>query len=67
MHQSNVIILFAGEWLHKYFARAFGISNEPTPECLLDEMTLAGIAKYIASDKCQKIITMAGAGISTCK
>ena len=53
------------EWLKKFLARSLGISMEPPPVCLLEELTLAGIAKYIASDKCHKIITMAGAGIST--
>ena len=53
------------EWLRKYLARSLGISMEPPPVCLLEELTLEGIAKYIASDKCHKIITMAGAGIST--
>ena len=51
----------------KYFSRAMGISNEPPPESVLEEVTFEGIAKYIASEKCQKIVTMAGAGISTCE
>ena len=65
--RTSLCIFFSGDWLQKYFARAFGISNEPKPECLLEEVTFEGIAKYIASEKCQKIVTMAGAGISTCE
>ena len=56
-----------GDALHAYFQRALGISDEPPPESVLEEVTFEGIAKYIVSDKCQKIVTMAGAGISTCK
>lgn len=53
------------EWLRQYMVRALGISAEAKPESRLDEVTFEGIARYIASDKCQKIVTMAGAGIST--
>ena len=57
-----------GDWFRKYFEKALDInSDEPKPESLLEEVTFEGIAKYINSDKCQKIVTMAGAGISTCK
>jgi hypothetical protein len=34
---------------------------------ILDDSTLHGVVKYIQEKKCTKIITMAGAGISTCK
>lgn len=41
---------------------------EPGPvEKVLDEVTLDGVVKWIKSDRCKNIITMAGAGISTCK
>ena len=60
-------VCISGEWFQKYFSKALDISDEPKPESLLDEVTFEGIAKYIKSDKCQKIVTMAGAGISTCK
>lgn len=36
------------------------------PEQLLPELSFQGVIDYIKSGKCQKIITMAGAGISTC-
>lgn len=39
---------------------------EEEHEKLLSEFTLAGVAKYIRSKKVKRIITMAGAGISTC-
>lgn len=38
------------------------LSNKPT---VLDQMNLDGVANYIKAGKCNKIITMAGAGIST--
>ena len=31
----------------------------------MDEVSITGIVNYIKSDKCQKIVVMAGAGIST--
>ena len=37
------------------------------PEQRLPTVSLDGIAEYIKSGKCKNIITMAGAGISTCK
>lgn len=58
-------LISAGEWFQKYFSKALDISDEPKPESLLDEVTFEGIAKYINSEKCKKIVTMAGAGIST--
>ena len=63
--EEDAATLARREWLRKFLARSLGISGEPLPVCVLEELTLEGIAKYIASDKCHKIITMAGAGIST--
>jgi len=34
---------------------------------ILTQMNLDGIVEYIQAGKCRNIITMAGAGISTCK
>ncbi|XP_028398493.1 NAD-dependent protein deacetylase sirtuin-2-like isoform X2 [Dendronephthya gigantea] len=58
-------------FLQTLFAR-LGISKpgeqqqkEPEHEQVLDEVTFEGIAKYIQTGKCQNIVTMAGAGIST--
>lgn len=56
----------ATEWLSKFFKKAVDIKDEePKPESVLDEVSFEGIARYIASDKCKNIVTMAGAGIST--
>ncbi|XP_060572281.1 NAD-dependent protein deacetylase sirtuin-2-like [Ruditapes philippinarum] len=52
-------------WMRRYFAKSLGILFEDPPECLLDEVSFEGIARYIASDKCNKIVVMTGAGIST--
>ncbi|XP_053394179.1 NAD-dependent protein deacetylase sirtuin-2-like isoform X2 [Mercenaria mercenaria] len=52
-------------WLRRYFAKSLGICFEEPPECLLEEVSFEGIARYIASDKCSKIVVMTGAGIST--
>jgi NAD-dependent deacetylase sirtuin 2 len=46
--------------------KSLNISDEPKPESVLDEVSFEGIARYIKSDKCKNIVTMAGAGISTC-
>ena len=40
--------------------------NNEEKEKLLHEFTLHGIAKYILDGKAKNIVTMAGAGISTC-
>ncbi|XP_060572300.1 NAD-dependent protein deacetylase sirtuin-2-like isoform X2 [Ruditapes philippinarum] len=45
--------------------KSMNISDEPKPESVLDEVSFEGIARYIKSDKCKNIVTMAGAGIST--
>ena len=42
-------------------------NDEPQGKSLLDEVNFKGIAQYIKSGKCKKIVTLAGAGISTCK
>ena len=42
-------------------------NDEPQGKSLLDEVSFKGIAQYIKSGKCKKIVTLAGAGISTCK
>ncbi|GFO04060.1 NAD-dependent protein deacetylase sirtuin-2, partial [Plakobranchus ocellatus] len=61
----NKKILFpvSMETLSDFLARHMGIKENPP--CVLEELTLNGIAKYLASDKVKNVITMAGAGIST--
>jgi len=44
--------------------RRMGMDQE-TPPQVLSELSLKGVAEFIASDKCQNIIVMTGAGIST--
>lgn len=53
-----------------YLKRALNIAddkNKEKPEQLLETLTAEGVAKFINSEKCKHIVTMAGAGISTCK
>lgn len=57
--------------IRRYLAQKLGF-NEPTEpaipvEKVLDEVNLDGIVKWIKSARCKNIITLAGAGISTCK
>ncbi|XP_041352849.1 NAD-dependent protein deacetylase sirtuin-2-like isoform X2 [Gigantopelta aegis] len=51
-------------WLQNFMVSALHISATP-PEKLLPEVTIEGVAKYILSDKCNNVVTIAGAGIST--
>lgn len=56
----------------RYLALKLGIiSQEPEStepiEKVLDEVNLDGIVKWIKGNRCKNIITLAGAGISTCK
>lgn len=57
--------------IRRYLAQKLGFyepSEAPVPvENVLDEVTLDGIVKWIKSDRCKNIITLSGAGISTCK
>ncbi|XP_052275653.1 NAD-dependent protein deacetylase sirtuin-2-like isoform X2 [Dreissena polymorpha] len=53
------------QWFKDYMAFSMGIYFGPQSEPLLDEVTFEGIARYMASDKCTKIVVLAGAGIST--
>ncbi|BFZ07182.1 hypothetical protein BsWGS_10221 [Bradybaena similaris] len=49
--------------LTAYLAHSLALREKPKSK--LEELTLNGIAKYLMSDQCNNIITMAGAGIST--
>lgn len=61
------LILFCStaDSLTAYLAHSLALREKPKSK--LEELTLNGIAKYLMSDQCNNIITMAGAGISTCK
>ncbi|XP_065210597.1 NAD-dependent protein deacetylase sirtuin-2-like [Planococcus citri] len=60
------------ESVRRFFAETLGlgllgnlVKEKPAPPIVLDEANLDGIVKFINSEKCKHIITMAGAGIST--
>ncbi|KAM4698869.1 NAD-dependent protein deacetylase sirtuin-2 [Discoglossus pictus] len=50
------------DFLRNLFSRTLGIG---TPEKVLDELTLEGVGRFIQSDKCENVVFMVGAGIST--
>lgn len=52
-------------FLREYMARALGL--RPPPKQILSTVNLEGVAKLISEGKVKKVITMAGAGISTCE
>ncbi|XP_012280366.1 NAD-dependent protein deacetylase sirtuin-2 isoform X2 [Orussus abietinus] len=57
------------EKIYKYLSQKLKIydsdKDEPQPQKILKEFTLDGIVDYIKENGCHRIITMAGAGIST--
>lgn len=58
--------------IRRYLAQKLGFYEPPETtsapvEQVLDEVNLDGIVKWIKSERCKNIITLAGAGISTCK
>jgi len=60
-------LIFSAELLNQYFERAVKLkADEPKPDSVLNEVSFDGIVEYIKSGKCKKIVTIAGAGISTC-
>lgn len=52
------------QYLMRLMKEKLGLSDEK-PDKVLDQVDIEGIVKYIKSGKCKKIVTMAGAGIST--
>ena len=60
--------MVAAQWLANLMGQTLNIEEKDVepPTQLLDEVTFEGVAKYIRSDQCKKVIVMAGAGISTC-
>ncbi|XP_038641932.1 NAD-dependent protein deacetylase sirtuin-2 isoform X2 [Scyliorhinus canicula] len=52
------------DFLRNLLSRSLDL-REQQPTNILDELSLGGIAKYILNKKCEKIICMVGAGIST--
>ena len=55
--------------LQQLMARALtlGAGKPAEVEPVLDEVSFEGVAGFIKSGKCKNIVTMVGAGISTCK
>lgn len=56
---------FLAEALDLGFLAGIWKNRSPPSKPVLEESTLDGIVKYIKSNNCKNIITMAGAGIST--
>ncbi|GCB79647.1 hypothetical protein scyTo_0016991 [Scyliorhinus torazame] len=52
------------DFLRNLLSRSLDL-REQRPTNILDELSLDGVAKYILNKKCEKIICMVGAGIST--
>ncbi|XP_078389453.1 NAD-dependent protein deacetylase sirtuin-2 isoform X2 [Cetorhinus maximus] len=52
------------DFLRNLLSRSLDL-REQRPTKILEELSLEGIAKYILNKKCEKIICMVGAGIST--
>lgn len=57
--------------IRRYLAQKLGFYEAPEaaapPSQVLEEVNLDGVVKWIKSERCKNIITLAGAGISTCK
>ena len=63
-----VYIFSTADWLIEMMKKSLKITgSEEKAEQKLEQLDLDGVAKFIAAEKCSKVITMAGAGISTCK
>jgi NAD-dependent deacetylase sirtuin 2 len=57
------------EWLSSLFKRQLGLgtSAKADIEKVLEKPDFDSVVKFIKSGQCKNIVTMAGAGISTCK
>ena len=59
--------------IRRYLAQKLGLYEPPEVSLpapsrqVLEEVSLDGVVKWIQSEQCKNIITLAGAGISTCK
>jgi len=65
----KLMVRFAAEWLASLFKRHLGLGTESKAdvEKVLEKPDFDSVVKYMKSDRCKNIITLAGAGISTCK
>lgn len=57
--------------IRRYLAQKLGFYEPPEPTVpavkVLDEVSLDGMVKWLKGSRCKNVITLAGAGISTCK
>lgn len=58
--------------IRRYLAQKLGFYEAPEAapvqiEKVLSDVSLDGVVGWINSDRCKNVITLAGAGISTCK
>lgn len=58
--------------IRRYLAQSLGLYDPPETTAVaanrvLETVDLDGVVKWINSERCKNIITLAGAGISTCK
>ncbi|XP_012932971.2 NAD-dependent protein deacetylase sirtuin-2 isoform X3 [Heterocephalus glaber] len=51
------------DFLRSLFSQTLGLGSQK--ERLLDELTLEGVVRYMQSERCQRVICLVGAGIST--
>jgi len=63
------MIWFVPEWLASLFKSHVSLGSESKGEVekVLEKPDFDSIVNYMKSDRCKNIITLAGAGISTCK
>jgi len=61
-------IWFAAEYLANLFKRHLGLGAESKAEVekVLEKPDFDSVVEYMKSKRCKNIITLAGAGISTC-
>ncbi|XP_012512431.1 PREDICTED: NAD-dependent protein deacetylase sirtuin-2 [Propithecus coquereli] len=51
------------DFLRNFFSQTLSLGTQK--ERLLDELTLEGVARYMQSERCRRVICLVGAGIST--
>nr|XP_008538603.1 PREDICTED: NAD-dependent protein deacetylase sirtuin-2 [Equus przewalskii] len=51
------------DFLRNFFSQTLGLGTQK--ERLLDDLTLEGVARYMQSERCRRVICLVGAGIST--
>nr|KAF6411742.1 sirtuin 2 [Rousettus aegyptiacus] len=51
------------DFLRNFFSQTLGLGTQK--ERLLDDLTLEGVARFMLSERCRRVICLVGAGIST--